>query len=70
MAFDGSKMLLKDEMLMRAEWEPRAQLEGNTSLSDLDFWTVKRAEAFLDASTARGDDILHSHPTALMAEAR
>ena len=55
MVYDGPKMLCKDEMVMSSEWEVRAQL-GETVVSDLDFWTMRRADAFLDAAPSRGGD--------------
>jgi len=45
MVFDGPRMLSKDEMMMGNEWEVKAEGEQ----SDLDFWTMRRAEAFLDS---------------------
>lgn len=53
MVFDGPKLLCRDEMMMSTEWEVRAQLGGDTYVSDLDFWTMRRAEAFLDAAPSR-----------------
>ncbi|KAF8539591.1 hypothetical protein BDD12DRAFT_648487, partial [Trichophaea hybrida] len=51
--YDGPNLLCKDEMMMSAEWEVRAQL-GDAMLSDLDFWVVRRADAFLDSAPSRG----------------
>ncbi|KAI5801146.1 hypothetical protein EDC01DRAFT_726596 [Geopyxis carbonaria] len=56
MVFDGPKLLCKDEMMMSSEWEVRAQL-GDTYVSDLDFWTMRRADAFLDAAPPRGAEV-------------
>ena len=54
MVFDGPKMLCKDEMMMNTEWEVRAQVCGEQYVSDLDFWTMRRADAFLDAAPSHG----------------
>lgn len=44
-------------MMMSNEWEVRAQLGGSGGsdayVSDLDFWTMRRAEAFLDVAPSR-----------------
>jgi len=54
MVFDGLKLLCRDEMMMSNEWEVRAQLGGSDAyVSDLDFWTMRRAEAFLDVAPSR-----------------
>ncbi|PUU74883.1 hypothetical protein B9Z19DRAFT_1103236 [Tuber borchii] len=57
MVFDGPKLLCRDEMMMSNEWEVRAQLGGSGGsdayVSDLDFWTLRRAEAFLDVAPSR-----------------
>jgi hypothetical protein len=44
MVFDGSKMLAKDEMMMSTDWEVKGEGE-----LDLNLWTMRRAEAFLDS---------------------
>ena len=52
LVFDGNKELCRDEMMMSSEWEVRSSLngvEGGAEVSDLDYWTVMRANAFLDA---------------------
>ncbi|KAL7273576.1 hypothetical protein RUND412_003553 [Rhizina undulata] len=54
MVFDGPRTLCRDEMMMSTEFEVKAQLGGDTFVSDLDFWTMRRAEAFLDAAPSRG----------------
>ncbi|KAI5856931.1 hypothetical protein BZA05DRAFT_441568 [Tricharina praecox] len=51
--YDGPKMLCKDEMMMSTEWEVRAEVGD---LSDLDYWTLRRAEAFLDSAPSRGGE--------------
>lgn len=58
MVFDSGKMLCRDEMMMSSEWEVRANIgtTQETSVSDLDFWSLRRAEAFLDAAPSRGGD--------------
>jgi hypothetical protein len=53
MVFDGPKLLCRDEMMMSTEWEVRAPLGGDSYVSDLDFWTMRRAEAFLDAAPSK-----------------
>lgn len=62
MVFDGPKVLCRDEMMMSTEWEVRAQLNDDTFVSDLDFWTMRRAEAFLDAAPSRGGEASFVHP--------
>lgn len=49
MVYDGSNILCKDEMTMNTEWEVRASTGGDNFVSDLDFWTMQRANAALDA---------------------
>lgn len=61
MVYDGPKMLCKDEMMMNTEWEVRAE----HGMSDLDYWSIRRAQAFLDAAPSRGGDALP-----IMAEVR
>jgi len=63
MVYDGSNMLCKDEMVMTCEWDGKPP-PGDPMLSNLDFWTTRRAEAFLDAMPARGEAM------PLMGEAR
>jgi len=71
MVFDGPKMLCRDEMMMSTEWEVRAQLGGDTYVSDLDFWTMRRAEAFLDAAPSRGGEAVPlQNRGAIMGEVR
>lgn len=67
MVFDGPKPLCRDEMLMSAEWEVKAQLGGDTFVSDLDFWTIRRADAFLDATPSI---TAHSAGSGITGEAR
>ncbi|KAF8428326.1 hypothetical protein EV426DRAFT_337543 [Tirmania nivea] len=49
MVYDGPNILCKDEMMMNTEWEVRASIGGDNFVSDLDFWTMQRANAALDA---------------------
>lgn len=42
MVFDGGKKLCKDEIMMSTEWDVGG------ALGELDFWTLRRAEAFLE----------------------
>lgn len=56
MVFDGPNAICRDEMMMSTEWEVRAEVNGEQFVSDLDFWTMKRAEAFLQAAPSRGGD--------------
>ena len=56
MVFDGPKMLCRDEMMMSSEWEVRAEVSKETTVSDLDFWSLRRSEAFLDQAPSRGGD--------------
>lgn len=49
MVYDGDSILCKDEMMMNTEWEVRASMGGDNFVSDLDFWTMQRANAALDA---------------------
>lgn len=69
MVFDGPKLLCRDEMMMSTEFEVRAPLGGggDTFVSDLDFWSMKRAEAFLDAAPSR---TAHSAGSGIVGEAR
>lgn len=54
MVFDGKEVICRDEMRLTSEWEVRGGgEEGERGLSDLDYWTVKRAEAFLDDAPSR-----------------
>ncbi|KAI5814021.1 hypothetical protein BZA77DRAFT_334648 [Pyronema omphalodes] len=57
MVYDGPTMLCKDEMMMHSEWEVRQQV-GAAVLSDLDFWAVKRADAFLNEAPSRGGEAI------------
>lgn len=57
MVFDGAKVICRDEMRLHSEWEVRGEAaagEAATAMSDLDYWTIKRAEAFLDEAPSRG----------------
>jgi hypothetical protein len=54
MVYDGPKMLCKDEMMMSTEWEVRSEL----GMSDLDYWSLRRAQAFLDAAPSRGGEAI------------
>lgn len=57
MVYDGPTMLCKDEMMMHSEWEVRQQV-GAAILTDLDFWAVKRANAFLNEAPSRGGEAI------------
>jgi len=49
--YDGNKLLCRDEMMMSSAWEVKANLaSGGAEVSDLDYWTVVRANAFHDAA--------------------
>ncbi|KAI1079287.1 hypothetical protein F5B20DRAFT_171649 [Whalleya microplaca] len=49
--FDGPRRLAKDDMMLSTEHEVRIKLaDGNSYVTDLDVNTMKRAEAFLDAT--------------------
>ncbi|MCJ1336256.1 hypothetical protein MMC09_001532 [Bachmanniomyces sp. S44760] len=49
--YDGDRRLAKDEMMLNHDNEVRVSLgDGKAYLTDLDFWTMKRAEAFHDAT--------------------
>jgi hypothetical protein len=53
LVFDGNNQVCRDEMMMSSEWEVRSSLngvEGGAEVSDLDYWTVMRANAFHDAA--------------------
>lgn len=54
MVYDGPSILLKDEMMMSTEYEVRTSL-GDTYVSDLDYWTMQRANAALDAAPGTVD---------------
>lgn len=49
LVYDGPNILCKDEMMMNTEWEVRASTGGDNYVSDLDFWTMEKAHAALDA---------------------
>jgi hypothetical protein len=50
-AFDGQRRLWKDDMMLSTDYEVRIPLsDGNSYVTDLDVQTVKRAEAFHDAT--------------------
>ena len=50
-AFDGSRRLLKDEMMLPNSLEVRLSLGDEKSYTtDLDIWTLKRTEAFHHAT--------------------
>jgi len=49
--FDGQRRLLKDDMMMHNEFEVRMPLQdGNSYVTDLDLETMKRADAFHNAT--------------------
>lgn len=51
--YDGQHRLVKDDMMLNNEFEVRMHLGGGESKSyvtDLDVQTMKRANAFLDAT--------------------
>jgi len=49
--YDGSRRLLKDDMMLDQEFEVRMKLpDGRNYITDLDIQTLKRAEAFHDAT--------------------
>lgn len=49
--YDGQRRLLKDDMMMHNEFEVRMPLlDGNSYVTDLDIETMKRAEAFQNAT--------------------
>jgi hypothetical protein len=54
MVYDGPKMLCKDEMMVSTEWELRTEY----GMSDLDYWSIQRAQAFLDAAPSRGGEAI------------
>jgi len=49
MVYDGSKRLLRDDMMMSAPWEVKTNM-GGAAVSDLDFWSITRANAYHDAA--------------------
>lgn len=50
-AFDGPRRLWKDDMMLSNEFEVRLPLQdGKSYVTDLDVQTIRRAEAFLDAT--------------------
>lgn len=61
--YDGNQQLTRDEMMMSTEWEVRGSLdgvEGGAEVSDLDYWTVMRANAYHDAASEQ--------PSAMVSE--
>ena len=59
MVFDGPKLLCKDQMMMSTEWEVRAKLSESAEVTDLDYWTMRRAEAFSEeAPSKRGEAVV------------
>jgi len=54
-AFDGTSRLWKDDMMLSTDYEVRIPLSNNKSyVTDLDVQTLKRAEAFLNATEEEG----------------
>ncbi|KAI5810055.1 hypothetical protein DFH27DRAFT_606474 [Peziza echinospora] len=53
--YKGPSVLLRDEMMMNTEWEVRASMGGENYVSDLDFWTLQRANAALEAAPSNLD---------------
>lgn len=50
-AFDGQRRLWKDDMMLSTDYEVRIPIgDGKHYVTDLDVQTLKRAEAFLDAT--------------------
>jgi len=49
--YDGTRRLLKDDMMLDQEFEVRMKLpDGRNYVTDLDIQTLKRAEAFHGAT--------------------
>jgi len=44
--------------MMSTEWEVKTNLGDDTCISDLDFWSMRRSEAFLDAASSRGGEVM------------
>ena len=50
-AFDGTRRLWKDDMMLSTEYEVRIPLsDGKSYVTDLDVLTMRRAEAFHNAT--------------------
>lgn len=49
--YDGPRRLMKDEMMLGNEFEVRMKInDGNSYVTDLDYFTVQRAEALHNAT--------------------
>lgn len=50
--YDGSTELIRDEMVMERDMEVKTAINGNAdvTVSDLDFWTMQRAQAAAEAA--------------------
>ena len=49
--FDGTRRLMKDEMMLDNQFEVRLKLgDGNSYVTDLDYWTMKRADGVDEAT--------------------
>ncbi|KAK8110905.1 uncharacterized protein PG998_007362 [Apiospora kogelbergensis] len=62
--FDGPRRLAKDDMMLSTEHEVRVKLsDGQSYVTDLDVQTMKRAQAFLDATEAEKGMWISDDPT-------
>jgi len=62
--FDGSRRLAKDEMMLSTEQEVRLKLsEPNAYVTDLDVQTLKRADAFHNATEEEKGPWISDDPT-------
>jgi hypothetical protein len=63
--FHGPRRLAKDDMMLSNEHEVRVNLlDGKSYVTDLDVQTLKRAEAFLDATEEEKGPWISDDPTA------
>jgi hypothetical protein len=62
--FDGPRRLAKDDMMLSTEHEVRVKLsDGQSYVTDLDVQTMKRAQAFLDATEQEKGMWISDDPT-------
>lgn len=53
--YDGQNELIRDEMVMHSDMEVKTNIGGKFQVSDLDFWTMERANAAIAAAPGPED---------------
>jgi len=53
--YDGSNELIRDEMVMHSDMEVKTSIAGKFQVSDLDYWTMERANAAIQAAPGPED---------------